>query len=262
MLDHSHVRLGRKAHNPARLMLAPQISSQVIAALPKPPTCLDRRSVPVVPALCYNDQQPDCTAVALLNYLLAFTGLLGEPRLNYQKDAVLSFFAACVGLPPWATFDQIAQTDGAEMLTVLKQQHDQGFDCGDGNLYHGDFGTFDPHDLNAVAAIVNCTGGLNTGVDLALSDQRSEIWDTDTPASVGDPTPGSWGGHDLLLWDYEGWGETDLLTWFTWGIRKQSTVRWFKSRVAEVHGMVWQQCMPASGKTWLGLTYDQLRLAA
>lgn len=262
MIFSPYPRLGRKPHNPEHLALAPKISATTLAGLPKPPDKLDRNAVNLVPALAYNDVAPDCTAVALLNYLLAFAALNNAPRLPYQRDKVLDFYAECADLPPHPSYDQIIDSDGAVMLDVLKRQHDLGFDCGTGLLYRGEFGTVDPHDLGALRTIVNATGGMNIGVDLALSDQSAEIWDTDLPASAGDPAPGSWGGHDLILFDYDGTDDTDLVTWLTWGKRKKSTVRWLKSRIAEAHGMAWGQCMPASGKTWLGLSYDQLRLAA
>jgi len=81
------------------------------------------------------------------------------------------------------------------------------------------------------------------GVQLALADQASigAVWNADTPASAGDPTPGSWGGHCLDGWSYEGTGDADIVTLLTWGTTQRCTWRWLRSRLVEAHGILWPQ---------------------
>ena len=81
------------------------------------------------------------------------------------------------------------------------------------------------------------------------------IWDTDAPASAGDPTPGSWGGHCPIIWDYTGTADTDLVRLGTWGYWQKATWRWIRQRTQEAHAIAWRQ-LDAAGTD--GLDYERL----
>ena len=117
----------------------------------------------------------------------------------------------------------------------------------------GLYATSDPGDLNALRMIATGAGSAYLGVDLALADQNAGTWDTDTPASAGDATPGSWGGHCLLAWDWTGIEDTDTVRLVTWGTFQAATWRWVRSRLTEVHGLFWRQLGDIPG-----LDYDRL----
>jgi hypothetical protein len=107
--------------------------------------------------------------------------------------------------------------------------------------------------------MVRC-GTAYLGVNLAAADEVSNAWDINTPASAGDPTPGSWGGHCLLAWSYTGLGDEDVVTLVTWGsLLYTATWRWLASRCQEAHVVIWRQLMKPDGLNQAGLDYDQLR---
>jgi hypothetical protein len=142
------------------------------------------------------------------------------------------------------------------MLDVLRFQQRSGFDIGEQTPLVADFAVADPTDRRLLASIMARLGVGYWGVDLALADQLAPVWDVTTP---GDQTPGSWGAHCVIAWDYSGLGDTDLVTLGTWGRWQQATWRWVRTRLVEAYGLAWRQLMPATGVTWLGLDYDRLR---
>ena len=86
------------------------------------------------------------------------------------------------------------------------------------------------------------------------------MWDTGTPASYGDPTPGSWGSHAVLGWAYTGLEDTDLVQIVTWGRLQPATWRWFRSRVTEAHALFHPQVIGPRGCNFAGVDVDALRL--
>lgn len=246
-------QLGRLPHDPARLAKAPSLLAHPLAAQ-KAPAQLDRSKLPYQPGLYQNDDFPDCTAAAMANSASLIAALNGYD-LKIDPVKVLAFFAACVGLPDDPA--QLALSDGAVLLDVMARQASQGFDIGP-QLLVGGFVSV-PQDQREVLA--NCMarfGAGNWGVALSVSDQNMPIWDTIAPASAGDPSPASWGRHNLVGVDYTGLGDTDLVSLATWGGIQKATWRWVLARVEEAYAVIWRQLAKADTHFWTGLNYDQM----
>ena len=236
MIDPTQHRLGRAPHDPLRVA---SIQPHVMAAV-MVPEALDRSAIPFQPGAYQNDQGlPDCTAAAMANCARAFSWTKAATDIVVDPDKVTAFYAKCAGVPH--TFEAMAATDGAIMLEVMLRAEREGVDVGQQVPLVPTFtrcSNLKRLDL-ANAAVVY--GASSIGVNLSISDQNMQIWDTDTPIGAGDPTPGTWGGHNTFIWDWEGLRDQSLVRIGTWGNWKQATWRWVESRIDEAYALHWSQ---------------------
>jgi hypothetical protein len=244
------MKLGRLPADPAALARAPQLAGHM-RAMPPPPT-LDRSHIAFVPGLDRNDELSDCTWVGIANAARGMA-LLNGFGVDIPTDRVVAAYSASTGYDP----ANPASDQGAVELDVLGYQLAHGFDTGGQVPLVADFATFDPADRATFASTLARVGPVYLGVDLAAADlDTSQTWDTATP---GDQTPGSWGGHALVAWDYTGLGDTDVVRLATWGMLLPCTWRWLQSRVEEAHVLIWRQLMKSTRLNFAGIDYDGLR---
>ncbi len=212
------------------------------------PSRLPRDHLDYRPALNGNDQCGDCTCVAVADTIRA-QAALGGFQVGITTSDVLGLYRHVSGYP--------AQDDGAVEVDVLAYQARHGF-AGDGQApYVGLWANIEAGDLNLLRLVAARLGVGYLGVNLALSDQPVGVWDTNTPAKDGDPTPGSWGGHALCLWSYAGTADTDLVQLATWGTLQPATWRWVRSRLDEAHALVHPQMLGPSLDS-RGVDHDRL----
>ena len=241
--------LGRLPHDPLQLARAPQLAPRLKGMTA--PGMIARTAIAFTPGLDDNDTIGDCTAVALANCARAAAALHGDSLFRIPTFKVIAFYEQSTGYNP----ADPATDKGGVMALVLASQQRDGFYIEDRDIpLKGAWGTFDPADRNLMGVAIDVIGAVNLGVSLSISDQNMSVWDTETPASAGDPTPGSWGGHALMIWDYTGTADTDLVRLGTWGAWKQATWRWVAARAVEAHAIAWRRF----GAAERGLDYDQL----
>jgi hypothetical protein len=240
-------KLGRQPHDPAAIAQAPQLECHFGARRAQP--SLDREAVGFLPHLDDNNRLSDCTAVALANCARA-ASLLHGYAIVIPTPRVVAFYSQSTGYNP----TDAATDRGGVITNVLADQARQGFDVGDQAPLSGAWGTFDPRNRNVMALCMEEVGSVNLGVSLSISDQTTTIWDTNPPASAGDPTPGSWGLHDCMLWDYTGLNDDDTVRIGTWGYWQRATWRWISARADEAHSVAWRRFGGAE-KT---IDYEQL----
>jgi hypothetical protein len=226
MIDLSNVRLGRSAHDPARVA---KVQPHVMGAAAKVPDKLDRSSIPFIPHDCGNRALPICTAEATLNSAAAWSWVHAGSDIVFSVPKVQAFYAECAGVPD--TQAAIAATDGLVILNVLEQAERSGFDIGQQVPLVPIYESIDVENQQAIAHAVLMCGAADIGVQLSISDQNMQVWDTAAPADAGDPTPGSWGGHDTFVFDWDGMEPTSLVRLGTWGYWQQATWRWVLQRL-------------------------------
>jgi hypothetical protein len=249
MPDFRRMRLGRLPHDPERLAGAPGLDGHAMALAP-PPGRLDcRRTVAYAPQLDRNDQIGDCGLVGLANGARADAALQGF-RLNITTETVVGWYSR---------FGYPAQDNGTVLLDVLASQAQHALQAEDQLPLTGPYATIDPQDRPMLARVMARVGWSYVGVNLAAADQVAEVWDTATPASAGDPTPGTWGRHCLDLLYYDGLDDTDLVYIATWGMIHPATWRWVRSRLDEAHAVIWR---PLAGIDYDRLCADVAAIAA
>ena len=239
------MRLGRLPHDPAALAAVPV---HRFGAVPPPPA-LDRRGVEFAPELYGNDTLPDCTAAALSNAARAVAALNGYGLVVYPEMVPL-FYSSCVGYPV-----NLAATDGAVVLDVLRRQMIEGFDIGP-QVLSGEFGTLDPASRSGLATGLAHLGPVYLGVTLRDREmQGGAVWDV-LPGRDDGPIVG---GHAVIGWDYAGLGDGDTVRIGTWGRWQDVTWRWLAARLDEAHGLVWRQLARTDGTFYAGVTLDRLQ---
>ncbi len=235
------MKLGRLPADPERIARAPQLAAHRFAAAPPLPS-LDRSAVPFLPRLFGNDTLPDCTGAALANAALAVSALNGFETAILDAD-VPAFYAECIGMPR-ASPAQLAATDGAVALDVLRYQFASGLGVGAQTVLCALFGAVREDRAALANALVNLGPGY-WGVTLTERDMATAhpgiVWDTE-----GDSSPPA-GGHMLVGWDYSGLGDLDTVRLATWGAFKRATWRWVEARLEEAYGLVWRQLARADG---------------
>jgi len=180
----------------------------------------------------------DCTSAGLANSIRAVSALNGFTTDVIDADAI-KFYEHSTG---YVDGDPATDQGGVE-TDVLAYAAASGYALQTQTLYPI-WGTIDPQNLNSIRVAAASLGPVYLGVQLAIADQANvgAVWDTDTPASDGDPTPGSWGGHCLLAgFSYYGTSDTDIVLLTTWGTQQRATWRWVRSRIMEAHGLLWPQ---------------------
>lgn len=223
------------------------------------PTRLVRNQIDPAPLMLGNDMVGDCTAAGIGNHIRA-TAALGGYQIDVTVADALRFYARSTGYTP----GNPATDNGGVEVDVLTTALRSGYALADQTLFPL-WGSAQATDLNGIR---NITAGLSAaylGVRLAVADMwvdaagaLAPVWDTRTPAWQGDPTPGSAGGHCLLLWAYTGTDDTDIVTLLTWGTKQKATWRWLRSRLMEAHGLAWRQLLPLGALTPDGKDWDAL----
>lgn len=216
----------------------------------KAPARLVRGHIDPAPLLLGNDRVGDCTSVGLGNHIRATAALAGFQVAVTEQDA-LHFYSLSTGYDPARP---VTDQGGVE-VDVLACAGRAGYALTTQTFYPL-WGTAEEGDFNTLRLIVAGLGAAYVGVQLALADQAPGVWDTLSP---GDQRPGSWGGHCVLVWDYAGTADDDLVTLLTWGTRQKCTWRWLRSRLMEVHGVLWPQLMLPGGLYPTGDDLEKLR---
>lgn len=198
------------------------------------PTHCDRSSVAFAPLLGHNDVYGDCTAIGLQNSAIGFMALNGSGLVSSDQDAV-TFYQQSTGFDP----NDPATDRGGVEVDVLSFAAAHGIQLGYNKLFPL-WGSVGIQSQNDLALACSDLGAIYLGVALAEADELSigSVWDTST---CGCQTPGSWGYHCLLLWDYEGLEADAQLTLITWGKQQKATWRWLLSRITEAHAVIWPQ---------------------
>ncbi|GBR33992.1 hypothetical protein AA11826_1157 [Komagataeibacter oboediens DSM 11826] len=246
--------------HPARLQGPQPVLSGMRAFMARrAPPRLDRARIDPAPRMLGNDVLGNCTAAGIGNHIRA-TAALGGYQITVTTGDAVRFYASSTGYIPG---NPLTDQGGAE-VDVLTTALRSGYGLTDQTLFPL-WGSVESGDLNGIR---NITAGLSAaylGVRLAMSDMWEDgngslapVWDTITPASHGDPSPGSAGGHCLLLWDYAGTADADLVTLLTWGGMQKATWRWLRSRIMEAHGLAWRQLLPGGIHAPTGQDWDAL----
>lgn len=239
-IDPRNVCLGRAAHDPGRVAA---VRPHIMGADAAPPTKLDRSNIPFVPGMYSNNILPNCTAVSTANIARAFSWIRAGCDIVVDPAKVPSFYASCVGCAD--TEAAMLATDGAVILDVLERAAAHGYDVGQQVSLFPGHASIDPGNRAMIAHAALTMGAADLGVQLSVSDQKMAVWDTVAPADAGDPTAGSWGGHDLFLWDWDGLDDTSLVRLGTWGGFYQATWRWVQARAEEAYALDWPQLLSA-----------------
>jgi hypothetical protein len=196
-------------------------------------------SLPAVPAsakwsanisaweMMLNDTLGDCTIAAPGHIIMSWTNSNGKLFTPTNAEILAAYEKFCGYVNGEPSTDR-----GGNMLHVQRMWRKYGI----GGHKIGAFLEAHVQDFEAVKGGVAFYGATNIGLQLPASAQAqsqtsSEIWDVTNPALTGNAAPGSWGGHDVPIIDYD----SEYAYVVTWGGLKRMTWRFFDAYSDEAY---------------------------
>lgn len=223
----SNLRLGKLApkFDPRTLKLANYLQTDIALDLVKAPDSYHWESkIPSWPMML-NDRLGDCTIAGVGHLIQEWTTYTGTPVI-LSDDEIVQDYSLVSGYDP-----HTHQNDnGAAELDVLKIWKNSGFQ---GHKIEG-FASIDLNNQDLIKDSIYLFGGIYIGIALPKSAQNQAIWDTSTGWFAGNTTPGSWGGHAVIVVGFD----SNYLYVITWGAVKKMTYRFWSKYVDEAYAVL------------------------
>lgn len=202
-----------------------RMASYLAPDLPPAPEGVDWLSkLPPFLGFMLNDQLGDCTCAAIGHIIQAWTGNNGT-MLTLPDDAILKAYEGACGYVP----GNPATDRGGVEMGVLNYWRNIGV----GGYKVDAFVSLQPQNREHVKLAVDMFGGAYIGLALPLTAQTQDVWSL--AAGHGRAaTPGSWGGHAVVVEAYDPHG----LTCITWGEKKRMTWSFWDVYCDEAYAMI------------------------
>jgi hypothetical protein len=220
------VKLGKQAPrlDPRTLKL-----ERYTVALPPPPVAVCNSRGITNFGMFMNNEIGDCTCAAVAHAHQAWVlsqidqGVKNIQPIMPSNGMVLDIYERWCGYSP----DDPSTDQGGVELDILRNWKKEGFDSRTILAY----AAINPQDPISVKQALNLFGCAYIGVELPVSAQDQKIWDV---VSGPDGDPGSWGGHAIVLVDYDAAG----LTCVTWGQLQRMSWAWLQKYCDEAYAII------------------------
>ncbi|MDR3727819.1 MAG: hypothetical protein P4K86_12330 [Terracidiphilus sp.] len=243
MVDHSNMRLGRKAIKTDTRTLA--LGDYLTPALPPPPPTVDWTKGITDWGMMLNDKLGDCTIAGVAHALQVWSTNTGA-EVTVPDATVEKYYELWDGYVP----GNPATDSGGVELDVLNDWQKQNFDG------HDLLAFADPKYTNLVEVhqSIALFGGVYIGLALPVTAQKQDVWDV-VPNGGANARKGSWGGHCVYVPKYDQHGFTCI----TWGGLKTMTLAFWKKYCDEAHTLLGQNWLTDKGAP---SGFDQTQLLA
>ena len=245
-IDRSGHQLGRR---PRVRTIAAHLAMVRFAALvkslpPPPPGPLGRAQFIAAGLVWLNNVIGDCTAAAKANFLTLWAAANGI-ALQITDAEVQAFYSGSCGYNPAdPSTDQGGNMDA--VAAYFKSVGLAGYKA-DASV------VVDPRDRDHVKHAVNRYGGCDMGLALPITAQTQAVWDLDATAGAN-AEPGSWGGHDAMVFDYNDTGPI----FRSWAEDIQATWLWFDAYADEGIAYFNRSLWAPNGTAPCGISADEL----
>jgi len=238
MVDHSKMRLGRKAIKTDSRTLA--LGDYLKPSLPPPPRTADWTKGIESWGAMLNDTLGDCT-IAVQVWTVNAGAMVTVPDATIEQ-----YYEQWDGYVP----GNPSTDKGGIELDVLNDWQKQGF-AGNALLAFADP---KQSNLTEIRQSIALFGGVYIGLALPMTAQTQEVWDV-VPKGGANAKAGSWGGHCVFVPKYDEKGFTCI----TWGAPKTMTLAFWKKYCDEAHTLFCQDWLTAKGSP---AGFDQAQLEA
>jgi len=234
------MKLGKKARRYDTRTL--RLARYLTPALPAPPPAVTNSQGITSWGMMLNDTLGNCTIAGVGHAVQIWTLAKGN-EITVPDSAVLQCYEQWDGYDP----ANPASDQGGVELDVLNDWRQQGF-SGHELLAFADLDPALRDELHVKQAIA-LFGGLYIGLQLPITAQTQDVWDAVTG---DDGKPGSWGGHCVVVPDYD----PDGLTCITWGAPKRMTWNFWGTYCDEAHALLSPDWQPPVGFDLVSLQAD------
>jgi len=156
----------------------------------------------------------DCTCAAAGHLIQCWTLNTGKQHILSDKE-IVKMYSAVTGYDPKTG----ANDKGAKALDVLKHWRKTGVA---GNTMAA-FASVSHQDKKHIAGAIYLFGGVYAGLQLPKSIKGQKVWDVPDYGLVATGAPGSYGGHAVVVVEYDdkgltciSWGRKTKMTWAFW----------------------------------------------
>jgi hypothetical protein len=224
MNDHPTRKLGK---------LAPRIDHRTLrlakylpADLPPPPESVDWSSKAGADfGMALNDTLGCCTCSAMAHAVQVWSAANGS-EITLPDAAVLTAYEQACGYDP---ADPSTDQGGVE-IDVLNYFRKTGI----GGYKIDAFAALDPGNETHIKQAINLFGLAYIGMALPASAEGKPAWSLPISGDQGDITPGSYGGHAVIVPAYD----ADGLTCITWGGRLRMTWDFWRTITDESYALI------------------------
>lgn len=236
-------RLGKLAPRRDHRML--RLAKYLPAKLPAVPSSVDWTEKMSFPAgQMLNDELGDCTCAALGHAIQVWTAN-ASTEVTVPDSAVLAAYEGACGYNP---NDQSTDQGGIE-LDVLNYARTTGV----GGYKIDAFASLQPENRDHIKLAIDLFGLAYIGVALPVTAQGQDEW-TVALGAKDDATPGSWGGHAVIVPAYDAHG----LTVITWGEKKRMSWDFWDVYCDESYALLSKLWAPAGANAPVGFNYAAL----
>jgi hypothetical protein len=165
----------------------------------------------------------DCTCAGAGHAIMCWTNSIGELFIP-QESSIVQLYSSVTGYDPITR----ANDRGAVCTSILDYWRDNGIEGHKILAYVN----LDYTNVSLVKSAIYLFELIYIGIRMPLSAQEQlGNWTVTDPSLTGPSTPGSWGGHCVIVVGYDDEG-LDLITW---GERYRMTWEFFSTYVDEVY---------------------------
>lgn len=224
MVDHSAMRLGRKKVriDPRTLKIEKYLAPALLA---NPPARVDWSAKMTDIGVMANDVLGCCTIADWGHFVQAATAENGAQVIIPDAAIVAAYSAVGNFVLGDPSTDQ-----GCIELDVMNYIRKVGV----GGHQSLAFASVDPKNQRVVELVIDMFGGAHIGLDLPISAQTQEVWAVPAGGPIGDGTPRSWGGHEVVALNY---GPLGLVV-VTWGALKTMTWDFLRTYCPEIYAVL------------------------
>jgi hypothetical protein len=250
MFCQSEMKLGKQAarFDPRTLRLA----RYLLPGLPEPPDEVSNSRGIQRFGMFLNDQLGDCTIAAVAHAHQVWVLSQVDPGIKASiimpdDGTVKNYYERWCGYnPQFPLSDQ-----GGVELDILAKWKGEGFAGRKIQAYV----SVDPHNALDVRRAIYLFGGLYIGLALPVSAQTQDVWKV---VNNSEGEPGSWGGHAVLVSDYD----PKTLTCITWGEPKRMSWQFFTECADEAYAVLAEDWHSPSGFDMETLAQDLQAVAS
>jgi hypothetical protein len=196
--------------------------------LPAPPQKTNWREKVTQPwGMMGNDALGNCTCASVGHLLMSWSFNAQKKPIIATTEQVIELYERVGGYVPGKPWTD----NGAVIIDVLNYWRKVGFI---GNKL-GAYVSVQPIDHVGIMQAISLFGALKCGVNLPLAWQNADIWDAPSRGhATGKFAPGSWGGHDVPVVDYDEY----YVYVVTWGGIKKVTYAAVDMYFSEMYAMI------------------------
>lgn len=223
------------------------LARYLLPALPAPPLAQDFTQKVKVWPMMGNDLLGDCTIAAAGHAIEQWTTYSRPVPFVPSDGEIVQAYERIGGYVP----ADPSTDNGCAILDVLNAWRGAGI----AGRKIVAYASLEPRNHAQVKSAVHLFGNAYIGLQLPVSAQGETVWVVPIRGANGAGTPGSWGGHCVIVTGYDSFG----LTCITWGERMRMSWNFFDAYCDEAYAILSLDWLASTGLSPEHFNFAQLK---